>query len=321
MLRRTSTLALLLALASQSPSASAQDPDPRADATEPAAKEEEHEYDFRHPLGIRLDHAEGWRVQETALGLQLTPPDPVVNATGPAELHLVAMIGADPEVRSLDDPLAFQKLALLMQSQLPFLAPRGKAQPVAGRPDARRYDFQGRSPYGPELECRVYGMVFEGWFVSVTTLAEPALVARREAALLEVVKSLVLAEPEADPVLAGTWHSQSFSRAGDVREYVNTSSTTSVTMTANGRLRSSTSTAVFGQTGRDDGAGGTINGQTGALLEDGRWARKGDALWVVWRAGGASRFELFVQGQPGRREMLLTPAGGGQKVLWTEYVD
>lgn len=295
--------------------ARAQDPAARPDRQR-EQQPDEHVYDFTHPIGLALDHPDGWKVQETPLGLQLVPPDLQYDAFGPTEVHLLTMIGADPQVPSLDDRRASQALTMLVQSRLPFLAPRGKAQAVPGRPDARRFDYAGTSPYGKQVECRVYGVLIDGWFVSVSALAERGKLDRREPALVEAITTVVLREPTADPVLSGTWYSQSFSRAGGVSDFVNTTTVSAFTLLPNGRVRSSTQTGVSGQV-----PGGSVSGVTDALLDQGRWALVGKDLWVVWRDGTAARWTIYLQGQPGRRELLLTAPGGGNKVLWTEYAN
>ncbi|MBK8975525.1 MAG: hypothetical protein IPM29_06335 [Planctomycetes bacterium] len=318
---------LLLALLASAPATTQAVPalkNPRPRATPPTAPQpgdaaEPRPLDYQHPLGVGFDVPTGWQVAETAMGLQLTPPDASRSAYGPTEFYVVAMIGAEPSVQSLDDPRAGALLLQLAQSSLPFLQATGGAERVSGHDDLRAFTFCGRSPIGMDVQCRVTGKLVNGWFIALSAIAEPARLQQRAAACTEITARLSLHPAQGDPNLAGTWYAQSYSSTGPVSDRINVSTTTAITMTADGRLLSSTSSVVTGATGRHGGPGTSIAGQTAALQEDGRWARVGDDLWVVWKTGGANRYRLHVQGPPGRREMLLMPASGGDRTLWTEY--
>lgn len=276
--------------------------------------------EFSHPLGLAFHHPKAWRVDESPLGLQLSPPGVTQNAYGPSELYLVNMIGADPSVRGIDDPRAPQMLEQLFMQTLPFLRSQGTAQRFSERSAGRRFDFAGTNPLGQQVECRVYGVLVDGYFVALTGIGERGKVSARDAELKRVAESLALGAAQGNRQLAGTWYSESSASAGSIasdRVHVNTTNT--VTLLVDGRISSSAQSSVSGTVGGHDGPGASVTGVTDPSLEAGRWAVEGKTLYILWKSGGAAKFDVYVQGSPGRREILLTPAGGGKKVLWTEY--
>lgn len=274
---------------------------------------------YTHPLGVQFYSPSGWRVEETALGLQVTPPQPGRGAFGPTEFYAVTVLGSDPTITGIDDPKALRQLTLLMQQSLPFLRSTGPGRPLAAQSEGRRFEFAGTSPTGQAVECHVSGFLIGGYFLSLTALGEPAALKRREATLGTVARSLKLGAPSADPELAGTWFDQNYSSAGTTSsDRINVSTQSQIRMLSNGTIASSTQSAVSGATGGSGRPGGNIAGLTDPSLEAGRWARSGQSLYVLWKSGGVAKYTVYVQGPRGRREMLLT-APNGNKILWTEY--
>lgn len=315
-LLRTACLALSCTLALAGTGCGQEPSEPEAQsATQP---DEEPALDYTHPLGVGFDLPEGWRVEEVPQGLRLLPTDPARGPQGDAEIHLVGMIGADPSVRSLDDRRVPGLVLQLVQTQLPFVRASRAPHGIEGRDDLRVFTFTGRSPLGQQVECRVHGLLQDGWFVAFTAAAEPAQLAKREAAMTRVATRLCIEAPrvERDDVV-GTWYAQAMSSAGGIRDRLNVSTTTRIQVGAHGLLFSGSQSTVVGQ----DRSGGSITGLTDESRSAGRWARVGSEFYVVWKQGGAGRYRVHLQGSPGRREMLLTPvaAGGGGKLLWTEY--
>jgi hypothetical protein len=275
---------------------------------------------YRHPIGLEFKHPQSWSVFESALGLQVNPPDVKSNAQGPTEAHFFTIIGADPRVRSLADPLAANLLHSLVVQYLPYLQPKGSSSPV-GNQGGRVFSWSGRSPQGMNVDCDIYGLLCDGYFISLTSLGDAQAVERRRDHLVKVFKTLKLKEPQADPRQASTWYSNSFSSSGSYGTRVNTNTQHTMILLPNGRLSSSAQTSVHGWNNNYRGDSTSVTGVTDASTEEGRWAVSGNSLYLLWKDSGIVKWSVYIQGNPGRREMYLTPAAGGKGVLWTEYPD
>lgn len=278
---------------------------------------------YQHPIGLEFKHPHGWSVFESALGLQVNPPDVKSNMSGPTEAHFFTIIGADPSVRSLADPKAAQLLNNLVTQHFPYLQKKGASSAV-GKRGGRVFAWSGRSPEGLSVDCHVYGFLQGGYFIGLNSLGEAQAVSQRKAQVINIFKSLKLNKPQADPRHASTWYSNSFSSSGSYGDRVNTNTQHTMTLLPNGRLSSSAQTSVHGWS-RDHSSGGpdstSVTGLTEASTEQGRWAVSGNHLYLLWKDTGVVKWSVYVQGNPGRREMLLTSMDGGSKVLWTEYPD
>lgn len=278
---------------------------------------------YKHPIGLEFKHPRGWSVFESALGLQVNPPDAKSNMNGPTEAHFFSIIGADPSVRSLADPKAAQLLNSLVTQYFPYLRPKGGSSAV-GQNDGRVFTWSGRSPEGLNVECYVYGLLRGGYFIGLNSIGDAQVVNSRKAHVVKMFKTLKLGKPKADPRHASTWYSSSYSSSGNYGDRVNTSTQHTMTLLPNGRLSSSAQTSVHGWS-RDHRSGGpdstSVTGLTDASTEEGRWAVSGNYLYLLWKDVGVVKWSVYVQGNPGRREMLLTSMDGGSKVLWTEYPD
>lgn len=291
---------------------------PRAEAAEEPARPEPT---YSHPLGLSIWHPKGWSVEESALGLSLVPPGFERGRPVPREVYLMNAIGMPDDVKSLDDPRVAKRLNDFVRESVPFLEPVGKPRALERVPGARTFRWRGVEPTTrTEVAAFVHGRPERGYFVSLGAIGESALVAEREADVLRIFETLEWGAPKTSAKLVGTWHADSYHSAGDVSsDRVNVSHRSTFVFLADGRVRSSSVMGVSGRTGGDDGDGADVSGVVEGDPGLGRWAAKGKHLWLLWREGGAAKYEVFVQGAPGRREMLLTPAGGGAKVLWTEY--
>ena len=271
---------------------------------------------FTHALGVSFELPKSWRVRETAYGLQLTPPDAASGPTGPTEVHTVAIAGANG-VRSLDDRRAIGAADQQVRRLFPFFRSKPTSQQL--QRGARRLTWTGRAPTGP-AECTVSCQLVDGYVLSVWSVGDPDTVAKRREQLTKVFSSLRLGASKTNQRLPGTWYSQNYRSVGDVRERINFANNQAVTMLPNGSLSSRSQTAISGQTGRDNPyrPGTSVSGLTQSAREQGRWAVDGDQVYLLWKDAGVSRAKYYIQGQPGRREMLITWPNGN-KVLWTEY--
>ena len=322
----TAVLALFVTACGDAPTQNADTPrEADEEAATPQARDDAPRPTWRHPLGVAFDLPHGWRVAESPGALELVPPDRATGPQGPTEYHVVAMLGADPAIRSLDEPRAATQLDLLVRSRLPGLARSGGATPVTERADraddVRRFTYRGRSPFGTGVECRVVGLLRDGWFLAVTSVGDPAVLRRREPALVGVDRTLTRLAPQADRELASTWFSQASNSAGSVGDRIHVSTTTGTTLHPDGSISSRGQGMVVGATGGGRRPGSSVTGLTDLAGADGLWARApGGDLYVLWRDGSSMRYRVHVQGGRGRREMLLTPPQAPRlKLLWTEY--
>jgi hypothetical protein len=273
---------------------------------------------YSHPLGLEFQHPKAWRVWESPQGLQVVPPDAGSNAYGPTEAYIFTLLGA-AGITSLDDPRAAQHLQSMVAEMMPFLRPSGDSRAIGKA--GRVFTWKGISPQGLDVECLVYGKLAQGYFLGLIAIGDVQAVNRRQAEVVQIFESLRLGEPKVNSQLAGTWYTSSYSSAGTVSNRTNVATHESMTLLPNGRVQSSAQTAYSGRTG-DGGqnqSSAIFDGLTDASKEEGRWAVSGSDLYLLWKSGGVAKYSHYVQGNPGRREMLLTPPGQGEKVLWTEY--
>ena len=277
---------------------------------------------IRHPLGIGFDLPRGWRSTETGFGLALAPPDLARDADGPRELAVVQLVPVPAALPSLDDPRAAAALTALLQRSLPDLRPEGGPTPVAGSASARRWAWSGTGPKGARIGAIVLGRAQDGWLLAVAAIAEEDTLARREAALDAVFRSLTLDAPQVHPRLAGTWIVETHRSASGIpsipSDTIHFSHRQRFVLRPDGSVVSSSQMGVGGRTGGHDRPGTDVSGLVEGDAGLGRWASRGTDLYIAWRDGGVAKWQVYVQGERGRREMLLTPAGGGAKVLWTE---
>lgn len=273
---------------------------------------------YSHPTGVEFKHPKTWRTWESPQGLQVVPPDAGSNAYGPTEAYIFTILGA-AGISSLDDPRAAQHLQNMVAQLMPFLRPSGESRAI--EKSGRVFTWKGRSPQGLDVECRVYGKITKGYFLGLIAIGDVQAVNRRQAEVLKIFETLRLGEPKANTQLAGTWYTSSYSSAGTVSNRTNVATHESMTLLPNGRVQSSAQTAYHGRTGSggQNQPGAIFDGLTDATGEEGRWGVSGTDLYLLWKSGGVAKYSYYVQGVPGRREMLLTPAGQGEKVLWTEY--
>ena len=273
---------------------------------------------YSHPLGVEFKHPKTWRIWESPQGLQVVPPDAGSNAYGPTEAYIFAILGASG-ISSLDDPRAAQHLQSMVAEMMPFLRPSGDNRAIGNA--GRVFTWKGISPQGLDVECRVYGKLTQGYFLGLIAIGDVQAVNRRQAEVVKIFETLRLGEPKANTQLAGTWYTSSYSSAGTVNNRTNVATHESMTLLPNGRVQSSAQTAYSGRTGQgsQNQSGAIFDGLTDASREEGRWAVSGTDLYMLWKSGGVSKDSYYIQGAQGRREMLLTPPGQGEKVLWTEY--
>ncbi|MEM7201691.1 MAG: hypothetical protein AAF628_15590 [Planctomycetota bacterium] len=273
--------------------------------------------DYTHPIGVRFQHPDRWRVSETGLGLEVTPPDRGHGAFGPTEIHVVTIVGAN-DVTSLEAPAAVQFVDARVRELFPFLRREQDIKPLDG--GGRRFTWTGRHPAGLDAECHVYSKLIGGYVLSISTAGERSLVRRRRPSIETMFATLTLGEPQIDPRLASTWYAKNYRTVGDVQDRINFANTQTVTLVADGSLSSSSQTAISGQTGRNNPQrpGTSISGMTEAAREAGRWAMQGEYVYMLWKTGGVTKCKVYVQGAPGRRELLVTQLNGS-KSLWTEY--
>ena len=284
-----------------------------------AVSEDERPPDYVHPLGLSFDHPEAWRVEETALGLSLVPSDLARGGVQPRELYLAHAVALPAGVEGLDDPRVQEHLTGLLRQTLPFLRPDGRPARFPGIEGARTFRWRGRAPTGGEVVALLHGRTHGGYFLSVSAVGEAGLVPRREQALGAVFRSLGWGPPRLETDLAGTWRTESYASAGSIAsDRIHVSHHQTFVLRPDGTVRSTSETGVAGTTGGHDrpgaGVAGVVRGAPGLA----RWASTKTHLYVLWHEGGAVKYELWVQGPRGRREMLLTPVGGGAKLLWTE---
>jgi len=246
------------------------------------------------------------------------PPDAGSNAHGPTEAYIFTLLGS-AGIPSLEDPRAAQHLHALVAEMMPFLQTSGDSR-AAGK-DGRVFTWKGRSPQGLDVECRVYGKLSKGYFLGLTAIGDVQAVNRRQADVEKVFETLRLGEPKANTQLAGIWYTSSYSSAGMVSNRTNVATHESMTLLPNGRVQSSAQTTYSGRTGQgsQSQSHAIFDGITDGSSEEGRWAVSGTDIYLLWKSGGVAKYSYYIQGAPGRREMLLTPPGQGNKVLWTEY--
>ncbi|MFN0060205.1 MAG: hypothetical protein ACKVX7_17240 [Planctomycetota bacterium] len=274
---------------------------------------------YQHPLGIAFEHPQDWTVQETPFGLQLLPAGPAPPPGSFVEGYVVALMPLAGGVTQLDDPRVGKYLDGLLKPFLPFLA---RSEGAERTKIGVRYRWQGTSPAGVAFAARVDGRLCGAYCAAITAIGERDKMAERAAIVEQVSRTLTVVAPQVDPQMIGTWYSTSSNSSGLApNDRITVSHTNEVTLRADGIVLTGGESLITGTTGKTaDNPGTDVSGHVQGAGGSGRWAAAAGQIYILWHEGGATRSSFFVQGQPGRREALLTDAQGN-KQLWTEYRD
>ncbi len=145
--------------------------------------------------------------------------------------------------------------------------------------------------------------------------------AQRAGVMEKVFSTCEVTAPDIDPRMVGVWYHYVYNSSGPPAGTLHASTTITNVLLPTGTLCSGSQTAIHGIWRRPDGIDYEgLHGIGESLPERGRWAGKNDKIYILWPDGGASAFSLYIQGEIGRREAMLTDPWG-DKQLWTEYVD
>ncbi|MBN1418335.1 MAG: hypothetical protein JXP34_06130 [Planctomycetes bacterium] len=274
-----------------------------------------------HPLGFRFQRPESWTMQETAYGIRLVPPDAVSDASGPCELYTVSASPVPKEIDKPDDPRIQQYLDTLVRGLLPFLRPTGAPQPIETEGGTGAvHAWAGQDPTGRDIRGKIYGILQNHYCLGIMAVAEASLLERREKTLRTILSTCAVGTPKVDPRMLGVWYSKSYASSGPVGERLHASFTQTLVLLPDGTLHATGETLLTGQWKRYpseniyDSMAEVVKG----FPDHGRWGGERDRLYIMWDDGATAAYRLYVQGNAGRREALLT-APDGKKQLWTEY--
>ena len=301
----------------------------------------------RHSLGLAFEHPETWQATETPTGMTLTPPDVQQAAWGAAEFFLISAAPANG-IENPGDPRVHGYIAgTLMRNLGVPVQPEGRVEKAkAGTRDLAIMTWRGSHPnFGGAFRVRAYVVLISGYGVTLTCIGSPAQIDKRDKILREIVTSLSYQDPnraataddpadqgdpahqggrggadaKADPRFVGRWYRTAYSDSSITG--MSTSFHQTMILAPDGKLSWVDQTVISGER-RAGGAspGWTFSGIPESEVNRGRWSVTGERMAMTWQGGGIV-YTAYVQGSPGRREMLLTPVDGGKKELWTEYAN
>lgn len=262
---------------------------------------------YSHPIGLRFSYPPGWQAQETDTGVLLSPPDPATRDGEGQEAYVVGGTPAEGIVQA-DDPRVLAFVEGELQQMLPFVRRVGGGTPLSGaRHLTVAFSYQGTAPTGVAIRANVYAAIIDGLGMILFAIGEEGAVARREAAIQEVVRTFDRGQIQSDPRLVGTWRytGHSFSGAGG------STSERTLTFHADGSC-SDSSMLMAGMEHRTQGGDAFARTQANsgnAGRGPGRWSAGKGRLIVVWPGGSEDcAYEV------GGGALTLTPSGGKPKL-------
>lgn len=268
---------------------------------------------YRHPIGFTFWYPENWKCQETQLGLQLIPPDVESNQYGPTEGYLIISQAAQG-ISKPDDPRMVQYFEMQVMVYYPFLRRVGQIEPIkVNSGSGILITWEGQNPMGMQVRASVYATILKGYGVALVGLGDSKRMEARKSILQEIFSTFGLGEGEKDPRIFGSWRSENYSSSGIVSDRINTTSIRNMILRSDG---SCTSGGQFLANIENRSSSGTVDTGTGAGTH-GRWGTGNSKLYLIWNDGSYGEYTYYVQGTPGSRQMLLTPANGN-KELWEE---
>jgi hypothetical protein len=154
----------------------------------------------------------------------------------------------------------------------------------------------------------------------VIAVGEAARVTAREKEIETIFSTCAVAEPKVDERMCGVWVCEVYHASGLPGQKTHVSTTITYALLPDGTIHSTSQTAIFGSWRRSPGVTDVWDGLNAIVKgwpDHGRWGVGDGHIYMLWEDGSSARFQLYVQGAPGRREALLTPPDG-KKQLWTE---
>ncbi|MBX3465618.1 MAG: hypothetical protein KF878_01815 [Planctomycetes bacterium] len=264
---------------------------------------------YRHALGWELRYPPGWQLQESELGLVLTPPDLARDAQGqPLEAIIVNAVPAEGITRP-DDPRALQFIEGQLQQVFPFLRRAGepRAGTVGGRPTAE-LTLAGKNPTGRDIRALVLVKLVGDQGVIAMALGEPERLRAREAAVRTVFASAGKGQAQLDRNLVGVWRYERHTFSGTF----SSTSIRTIALRPDGTCEDSSRTFA-GMDHRD--SGGHTTGRTDVDTGDrgaprGTWAADGKRLIMQW-TDGVEEYEYELGGGA-----MLLKTGRGEPKLY-----
>lgn len=278
------------------------EPDPQPE-TEPkaelASKDIPGWTTFRHSLGTAFQHPADWRVQETAMGLMLSPPDLDPNG------EMIAGFGSSAQgVTDPLDPQVAQTLDMMVQQTMPMLQRSGRPRAVEMREGkGAAFDYGGRSFDGTEVRCRVFVAIAQDTAVGFSVLGSSANFERRAPIVEKIFTTLhdgrktvaqgadqgEAAAPagDIDPRLVGVFRGEAISSSSGV--YVNTQ----LVYAFNGDgtvLYGAQSHMSASQRDYNGNLKWTADGTSDGSVDKGRWSARDGFLTVRWDGGNVGRY-------------------------------
>jgi hypothetical protein len=269
----------------------------------PLAEEPETASGYRHPVGIRIDLPEEWKVGlvEGLPGFhRLLPPD-----ANDKELCL-AHAGGSYGIARADDPRLVQAIDALMRELAPALKRVEGVTPItAGSDPGALLTWEGKAPDGTETGARAYAVISGRFSFLVLAIGTKEQLTARESALGEAFASFRMEEPQRDPALVGAWgnrktesyHSGEFTAATEIKA--------EALFREDGSFIAVESSQFVGGTG-DVGADSERR-----TVTEGLWYAGQGHLFLLLEDGSLEAFLYEVQGAPGGRQLVVSPKFGG----------
>lgn len=272
-------------------------------ALAPLQEEQETASGYHHPVGIRLDLPEGWKVAAVE-GLpafqRLLPPD------GNDQEATFTYVDGSYGVTRADDAQLIQAIEGLMREVAPGLKRVGGVTSVAaGSETGALLTWEGKAADGTETGARAYLAVSGRFSFLLLAIGAKERLTAREDALGEMFGSFRMEAPRRDPALVGLWGNSKTDgyRSGEFSAA--TQKKAEALFRPDGSFTAVESSQFVGGTG-DVGA----DSEERTVIE-GLWYAGQGHLFLLLEDGSLAAFHYQVQGAPGSRQLVVSPQFGG----------
>ncbi|MEQ1821827.1 MAG: hypothetical protein ABL949_04925 [Fimbriimonadaceae bacterium] len=238
--------------------------------------------EYTHANGGKMRYPANWKLEETELGLRLTPPDATEN-----ELYLITSEPAN----GATDPGAPEVLAYLdetLKASLPDMKRVGKVEKAsAGNGKGVFITWEGTAN-GKPAQVRAYAAILKGNGVALIAIGSKDVLEKRDKALRDIFYTFGWGQGQKDQKLVGNWKHWSYNATAG-RE---TNST--ATLAADGTFSY--------QSNSETNANFSGKNQYGDITWTGGLSSRGGSGWRgTWTASGG---ELILNFEDGTREVF-----------------
>jgi hypothetical protein len=269
----------------------------------PLAEESETASDYRHPVGIRIDLPEGWKIsgiEGRPAFHRLLPPD------GTDTEVILAYVDGSYGIQRADDPRLVEGVEAVMREIAPALRRVGEVAPIpAGSHSGALLTWEGKAADGTETGAQAFLTVSGHFSFLILSIGTKERLTARERALRNTFASFRMEAPQRDPGLVGEWGNQKTEghRSGEF---------SAATQKKAQALFRPDGSFVAVETSQFVGGTGDISVDSEErTVTEGLWYAGQGHLYLLYEDGSLEAFLYEVQGAPGSRQRVVSPQFGG----------